>query len=291
MQFVRHSNNPLITPASSPTIGNNINGPSVIRVPEWLPNPLGRYYMYFAHHNGKYIRLAYSNSLDGPWTIYEPGTLKLSQARRFKRHIASPDVHVDHDNHQIRMYFHGVARGGRSQWTGMAFSTDGLYFKALFRALGKYYFRVFEWGGAYYALCKSWNSGVAELLRSADGVSRFEFGKTLLPGMRHCAVTVDGDELLVFFTRVGDAPERILLSRINLTGDWKDWVASEPEEVLRPELPYEGADLEIEASLSGATGRTHALRDPCIFEEEGDRHLFYSIAGEQGIAMASIKQT
>jgi len=290
MQFVRHSNNPLVTSESSSTIGNNINGPSVIRVPDWLPNPLGRYYMYFAHHNGKYIRLAFTESLDEPWTIYEPGTLKLSQARRFKRHIASPDLHVDHDSRQIRMYFHGVARGGRSQWTGVAVSPDGINFKAPFRVLGKYYFRVFEWRGAYYALCKSWNDGVAELLRSEDGVSRFEFGKTLLPGMRHCAVSVDGDELLVFFTRVGDAPERILVSRIKLTPDWKDWVASEPEEVLRSELAWEGADLPIETSSSGMTGRTHALRDPCIFEEAGNRHLFYSIAGEQGIAMASMLQ-
>ncbi|NET62179.1 MAG: hypothetical protein F6K47_40550, partial [Symploca sp. SIO2E6] len=34
--------------------GSNINGPSLIRVPEWIENPLGRYYLYFAHHQGKY---------------------------------------------------------------------------------------------------------------------------------------------------------------------------------------------------------------------------------------------
>ena len=30
----------------------NINGPSVISVPDWVENPLGKYYLYFAHHRG-----------------------------------------------------------------------------------------------------------------------------------------------------------------------------------------------------------------------------------------------
>ena len=29
---------------------NNINGPSLIEAPEWLPQKLGRYYLYFANH-------------------------------------------------------------------------------------------------------------------------------------------------------------------------------------------------------------------------------------------------
>ena len=36
--------------------GNNINGASLIKVPDWIENPLGKYYLYFSHHNGKYIR-------------------------------------------------------------------------------------------------------------------------------------------------------------------------------------------------------------------------------------------
>ena len=39
--------------------GESINGPTLIRVPDWVKNPLGRYYLYFAHHAGKYLRLAY----------------------------------------------------------------------------------------------------------------------------------------------------------------------------------------------------------------------------------------
>lgn len=36
----------------------NVNGPSVLLAPEWMPEPPGRYLMYFAHHHGRSIRLA-----------------------------------------------------------------------------------------------------------------------------------------------------------------------------------------------------------------------------------------
>src|SRR5438067_6281806 len=92
---VRLPNNPIITPELSRSIGDNINGPSLIRVPDWVASPLGRYYLYFAHHQGKFIRLAYANALAGPWKIYEPGTLRLDEVSTCHNHIASPDVHVD----------------------------------------------------------------------------------------------------------------------------------------------------------------------------------------------------
>ena len=57
--------------------GDNINGPSLIKVPDWVKNPLGKYYLYFSHHDGKYIRMAYSNNVEGPYTVHLEGTLKL----------------------------------------------------------------------------------------------------------------------------------------------------------------------------------------------------------------------
>jgi hypothetical protein len=50
VRAVRLPGNPIVTPASSPTLGENINGPSLILVPSWVERPLGRYYLYFAHH-------------------------------------------------------------------------------------------------------------------------------------------------------------------------------------------------------------------------------------------------
>ena len=86
--LVRSSNNPLVTAAMSPRLSalsqqqgfTNINGPTVIRVPDWVTDPLGTYYMYFAHHKGDFIRMAYADNLDGPWRIYEPGALALADS-------------------------------------------------------------------------------------------------------------------------------------------------------------------------------------------------------------------
>ena len=59
-------------------MGANVQGPSLIRVPDWLPDPLGHYYLYFADHKGSYIRLAYADALQGPWYIHSPGSLQLA---------------------------------------------------------------------------------------------------------------------------------------------------------------------------------------------------------------------
>jgi hypothetical protein len=285
----RCPSNPLITFGSSPSLGENINGPSVIRVPSWIKHPLGTYYMYFAHHSGKYIRLAYADRLEGPWKIHEPGTLKLEQATAFTGHIASPDVHVDDRRRVIRVYFHGPAKSREGQWTGVAISKNGLDFEASEQILGQYYFRVFEWGGFYYALSKQGNSGWGELSRSRDGLAAFEVRGEFISMVRHTAVMIRGTHLIVFYTRVGDAPERILAATVDLSEDWTKWMVSEPIEVMKPEEDYEGKSYPNQPSGYGGAIRVQQLRDPCVFEENGKTYLFYSIAGEMGIAMAEVQ--
>ena len=63
MRITRLLDRPIIGPDLHPSLGPNIQGPSLIRVPGWVPNPLGRYYLYFADHKGSYIRLAYADAL------------------------------------------------------------------------------------------------------------------------------------------------------------------------------------------------------------------------------------
>ena len=115
-EVVRFPNNPIIRPDMLPGHdGGNINGPSLLRAPAWLAHPLGKYYLYFASHSGKYIRLAYADQLVGPWKIYEPGTLRLEEAPGCKGHIASPDVVADDERKEIRMYFHGPSKESKDQ--------------------------------------------------------------------------------------------------------------------------------------------------------------------------------
>ena len=67
VEITRIGDGPIIHSGLHPSIGENIQGPSVIRVPDWIEDPLGKYYLYFADHKGRYIRLAYANEMTGPW--------------------------------------------------------------------------------------------------------------------------------------------------------------------------------------------------------------------------------
>ena len=306
---------PIVGPELDPSIGENIQGPSLVRVPDWVADPLGRYYLYFADHKGHYIRLAYADDLLGPWSIHAPGSLQLEHShflaetpevtpemvaeweeRRGLKlshdiqkeitaiHIASPDVHVDDENERIVMYFHGLEDVGR-QVSRVATSTDGIHFEAQPQVLGRTYMRIFQYGGWTYSLAMP-----GRFYRSADGFTSFEEGPLLFnPDMRHSAVLLRGDTLWVFWTQVGEAPERILLSSIDLGGDWMDWTESEPVEVLRPERDWEGAGAPLEPSVrSTAYGKVNQLRDPAIYEEDGRVFLLYAVAGESGIALAEV---
>lgn len=285
---LRSPSSPLLSFETDDCLGDNINGPSVIEVPEWVESPLGAYYMYFAHHNGDRIRLAYANDVSGPWVIYRSGALQLCDAPAFKSHVASPDVHVDEANRRIVMYFHGAVEGRSQQWTGVATSKDGVSFQASDQILGKFYFRVFQFSGYYYAIAKDWNSGWGELYRSTDGMTPFESAGKFIKDVRHTAVFVKGDRLLIFYSRIGDAPERILLSEVNLLLDWRKWKLTEPIEVLRPQTDYEGIQYENKPSASGSAIRVQQLRDPCIFEAGSMTYLYYAHAGEMGISMAQL---
>ena len=66
-QIRRLVDRPIIAPGMDARMGSNIEGPSLIRTPDWLPGRMGRYYLYFADHKGDYIRLAYADRLQGPW--------------------------------------------------------------------------------------------------------------------------------------------------------------------------------------------------------------------------------
>jgi hypothetical protein len=284
--FQRLRGNPIIVAGSDPAIGSNVNGPSPMRVPDWLPNPLGRYYLYFAHHIGDSIRMAYADDIAGPWKLHRPGVLPLEKSL-FDDHIASPDAHADDESREIRLYYHGGYKPGKSyQYERLALSRDGIAFTPRPAILGGFYWRLFKWQGYWYGLVMP-----GRLARSRDGRTDFEFGPLLFDSaMRHSAVHVLGSELLVFYSRVGDEPERILLARVELEHDWLRWKSSDPVTVLEPERDYEGASLPVAPSERGeGFGPVRQLRDPGVLVEGETLYLFYSVAGENGLAVASAR--
>ncbi len=310
----RFKNNPIITADMLlPQDGDDINGPSLIKAPDWLSNKLGKYYLYFAHHKGKYIRLAYADKLQGPWKIYKPGTLHIEDcicntapfasgesirhngaenAGDEVTHIASPDVLLDNANKQFIMYFHCPLEyeGKKGQYSLRATSKDGIHFKADTTVLGDSYFRVFKYNNAWYSLARTGVVG-----RSEDGIKIFERGNNPFATtdstsrLRHVAVKPVGNTLYVFYSRIGDAPERILVSKINLKDDWHNWKASAAIEVASPQTDYEGANLPIKKSNAGLFyGKVKQLRDPYVFTENNRWYLLYSAAGESAIAIGEL---
>ena len=299
---------PIISVDDHPELEGNVNGPSLIMAPEWLPDPPAKYLLYFAHHEGHSIRLAASDDLVGPWKMIKPAPLDLErslfasqapaesqlhpEARAYIArgadgnypHIASPDVWDDHQTEQIRLYYHGRLDDGR-QRSRVALSRDGLNFAARMEIIGSPYFRIFYHADWFYAIAMP-----GQLYRSRDGLGEFETGPRLTQEpIRHHALLQYEYHWYVVWTRVGDSPERILLSRLDMEPDWRHWKLVETRELHRAQKPWEGADMMPQASEYGAVKqRVNQLRDPAIFVEDGKIYLLYAIAGEQGIAIGEL---
>jgi hypothetical protein len=321
LKVKRIGNGPIISSSTHSSLGNNIQGPSLIKVPEWIKPRLGKYYLYFADHKGKYIRLAYSDKIEGPWRVHPPGSLHIKNSHFLTKppkvnqkilkqiesqaqnngidlsklphslvtefttpHIASPDVHVDHENKRIIMYFHGL-QDFVQQVSRVAISMDGISFQVLPEIIGRQYMRAFKHDGFTYVMAMP-----GQFYRSANGLTDFEEGPLLFnSNMRHSALLVRENTLYVFWTQVGDTPERILLSTIDISGDWIGWVESAAVDVLRPEENWEGADAPLLPSVrSVAYGHVNQLRDPAIYVEDEHFFLLYAVAGESGIALAEL---
>ena len=283
-----------------PELGDNINGPCVIRTPDWVDGAPGRYLMYFAHHLGGYIRLAYADSPLGRWKIYQGGCLHLDKVPCLSGHIASPDAVVLDEMREIRLYFHGYAKGAQKsssqisqgQVTYCARSRDGIRFQPEKTELGPYYMRVFRQDGGWYAIAKNNYDGNL-LLRSSDGLSAFERGPELIPRSRHVALQRDDKgRLWVYCSRIGDAPERIVKSELVMAGDWTGWHCAKVLDVKAPEHDWEGADCPKEPSKKGVIHhRVWQLRDPYVLSNlDGKHYLYYSFAGEKGIAALELRE-
>ncbi len=303
------------TPGADPLMRQNINGPCLLRVPDWVPSPLGRYYLYFAHHAGDHIRLAYADDLGGPWRVHQGGVLQLADSG-FEGHIASPHILVDHEWRRIHLYFHGVMNAADrasvvpeiderffyTQRSRVALSQDGLHFELQPPLIAPAYLRVVKMHGMVYGI-----SMPGLLCRSPDGLAVFESGPLLFgddtrredfffpagaPSIRHLAMHLDGDRLYVFCSRQGDAPEHVMLAGIDVSEpDWRRWRPGPLRTLLLPERPWEGAGLSAGPSRRGAVHEPVCqLRDPCPFlDDDGRLYLLYTVQGEQGIALAELE--
>jgi len=282
----------------------NVNGPSVLAAPEWMPERPGRYLMYFAHHVGQSIRLAAADEPAGPWRMVEPDVLNVNDTPSDRQpHIASPDVPADHRRQRFVMYFHGMVPesvGGHlpcwnvypslNQKTMVATSGSGRSFALVepVVAVSPSYLRMFHTGDAWYGVAMP-----SQVVRSADGLRGFEYGPMLFDDdeIRHCCVSYRPDhrELEMLFTRCFEAPERIYRTVIDISGDWHQWTPGPVSEVMRPIEPWEGADEPLTPVARGlAASPQNGLRDPCLLDVGDRRWLFYAASGEHAIGVTEL---
>lgn len=165
------------------------------------------------------------------------------------------------------------------QLTLLTTSTDGLDFRGNLKPirLGRSYFHVWEHDGRAYAFA---NDGMFYLSPEGSTIANDgwwtapsdydhhhnhvnhpredSIWRRIEPGPlraaydadpdeeindpRHSASRKVGNELHLFYTCRNDGPEVIWLNKMDLSGDWSTWEVSwPPEEILRPELDWEGA--------------------------------------------------
>lgn len=127
--------------------GVNYNGPSIVKIPSWVAtgdraDPSANYYLYYGHHDGQYIRMAWAASIEGPWTYYRATGDKTAARQRTSTdgrgvldfgtlttqydmgntivvptyasggHLSSPFIYLDNVNEQFVLLFHA-----RTTWT------------------------------------------------------------------------------------------------------------------------------------------------------------------------------
>jgi hypothetical protein len=265
---------------------DNINGPCLIKVPEFIINPLGKYYLYFAHHKGKYIRMAYSDNILGPYKLYEPGTLHLSDISGYD-HIASPDVIIDYMNSEIIMYYHCKYNNGKTpQSTFHAISKDGLNF---FNPINNInilhpYFRYFKFKEQEYGIAMY---GLSSSILMKKNNNTWEVISKLLPKSRHTHVIVLKERIFILYSIVGDNPEHIMFCELIIHDDKIEIINN--MSLIFPQYSYEHMNIKSEPSQYGAEYKeVNQLRDPYIIEEDNILYIMYTVGGEQGIALFSI---
>ena len=158
---------------------------------------------------------------------------------------------------------------------------------------------VFHHDGYYYCIAKTQEDSVgsAVLCRGTSCLGPWEQGKVLGKGLRHADIHIRDNCIYVFFTMIGDSPERILLGDIEMsdTLDWTDWKLLPGPILLEPEYFYEHGNAQPKPSEAMAgKGVLRELRDPHFLSDQDspldslNGLLFHTVQGEQGIAVARI---
>lgn len=247
---------------------NNINGPVVFKRPKFFPSG-SKWIMYFAHHFGKGIRVAESDFLYKGWKVKNKTIINLKDVPG-TGHVASPEVKVH--NNRLDIFYHCIFNN--KQITFRAYTFDGLNWNFDKQEYGYFYFRIVE---NDYAISKYNNKG-GVWYKKVDG--KFILMGTLLPNMRHCCY-FNGK---IYWSEIGECPEIIYRASIL----FKDFSIKNKEVFLTPTKDYEKARNTI--SKPGPNTGVTELRDPYVVQNGKFNYIFYTVRGEESIALAKFSE-
>lgn len=279
--------------------GDNINGPSIIKVPDFIKNPLGKYYCYFADHGGKYIRMAYSNQITGPYKLYKNGVLHLDNIPGFN-HLASPDVHIEEK--KLCMYYHCPYKNGKtSQSTFCSYSNDGLTFISDNINIIHPYFRKFNYKNNLYGLAmKTVDCNTISYQMKEEGclsvtVIMKQINNTwkevceILPWSRHTCILTINNKNYIFFSSVNDIPEHIKMGELLIDEKNNTYNIINIKSIIKPELFYENHNEPLNKSKYGSSSDfVRQLRDPYVIKDNEEFYILYTVCGEKGIAIGKL---
>jgi hypothetical protein len=302
-KFVRHRQ-PIINIENVPeAFGTNFSGATVFLNPGYLDSSIyARYIMYFAHHSGTFIRIATSNNPFSGWAFPNLEILKIGKFNEFHDHIASPEVFLDHESKTLNLFFHSRINGSREQQTFLAKSKDGVKFEFTpMESFLPFYLRVSVHNGKVFGVTKGGNlfshpggnfSRDWKYLGNMDSpdskLERLNYFNDV-GNIRHAHIISYKENLLVFYTRLGEAPEQIYARLINFGSDNNLIEFSEQIEIMQPRLPFECQSAPLKESQPGPSEIfERAFRDPFVFMEKDVKLLFYSYGGESGIGVCEI---
>lgn len=273
----------IITPDmfSNKMDGLNINGPCLIKVPNFIKNPIGKYYLYFGHHCGQHIRLAYSDNIEHGYKIFEGGVLNISQIYGYD-HLSSPEIIVNHETSEIELYYHCPYKHNKidPQSTFCARSNDGINFVSDKNMCFPYpYYRQFKHNNNIIGLAM-------EKIQNESHTVVFYNNKTkkILKMSRHVSMFILNNTIYLLYSTVGNTPEHIQICQLLIHED--NCYTVNESSLFFPTLEYETSGKKPTQSKYGMSNGICELRDPYAYIEDTDIYILYTVGGEKGIAIA-----
>lgn len=282
------------------TMSRNLNGPTCLKKPQFASSELDDFLLYFSQHDGQSISLMTSSTPLGPWRIVSHNLIQMHENSEFHDHVASPHVEVSHREGVIFLYFHSRKQNSREQFTFLYSSRDGLnFFPEKLQPKIPFYFRMIQLEDKFLAVTKggdfflnqnrSFTEGwtfVGNPFQTETVLDRYH---NYVGAIRHACFFQFKDNILLFYSVIGDAPERIFASNLTIKANSKIIIENKFE-VIRPTEEFEGASQELRPSSSGpAVTFENALRDPFVLKYDNSAFLYYSFGGETGLAVTQLE--